>query len=254
MPYPCTALAVALSIIALAAPTAADTAMPANMVYLRNLDPSIQQDIRYAGAHNFTGSPLDGYNAAQCVLSADAAKALVRVQADLVKQGYALKVFDCYRPSRAVAHMGRFASSPGDPAKAEFYPRVNKQDFWRLGYVAKVSNHSRGAAVDVTLIGPQALPAQTWNASTPAVDCAAGYGKRLPDGGLDMGTGFDCFDELAHTDSPRISEVARQNRQRLTAAMHKEGFTGYAGEWWHFTYSRNPVKAKPMDFPIEPLP
>lgn len=143
MPYSSLSLA-ALSLIVLATPVAADTPMPANMVYLRSLDPSIAQDIRYASPHNFTGAPLDGYNAAECVLSADAAKALVRVQAELARQGYGLKVFDCYRPSRAVANMGRFASLPGDPAKAEFYPRVNKQDFWRLGYVAKVSNHSRG--------------------------------------------------------------------------------------------------------------
>jgi D-alanyl-D-alanine dipeptidase len=252
MPYSFPAVA-ALSLLVLAAPAAADTPMPANMVYLRSLDPSIAQDIRYASPHNFTGAPLDGYNAAECVLSADAAKALVRVQAELARQGYGLKVFDCYRPSRAVANMGRFASLPGDPAKAEFYPRVNKQDFWRLGYVAKVSNHSRGAAVDVTLTGPDARPAQAWSADTAAVDCAAGYGRRLPDGGLDMGTGFDCFDEMAHTNSPHISQTARQNRQRLSAAMAKEGFAGYAGEWWHFTYSRNPVRAEPMDFPIEPL-
>ncbi|NWC96749.1 MULTISPECIES: M15 family metallopeptidase [unclassified Pseudomonas] len=253
MPYYASSLA-ALTLIVLAAPVAADTPRPANMVYLRNLDPSIQQDIRYASAHNFTGAPLDGYNAAECVLSADAAKALVRVQAELARQGYGLKVFDCYRPSRAVANMGRFANLPGDPAKAEFYPRVNKQDFWRLGYVAKVSNHSRGAAVDVTLTGPDALPVQPWTAHTPAVDCTAGYGRRLPDGGLDMGTGFDCFDDLAHTANPGISQTARHNRQRLTAAMSKQGFTGYAGEWWHFTYSRNPVKAEPMDFPINPMP
>lgn len=81
----------------------------------------------------------------------------MRVQNTLVKQGYGLKVFDCYRPSRAVAHMIRFVSQPGDQAKTEFYPRVNKPDLWRLGYIANVSNHSRGSTVDMTLTGPQVL-------------------------------------------------------------------------------------------------
>ncbi|MCX7078202.1 MAG: M15 family metallopeptidase [Pseudomonas sp.] len=238
---------------AFAPSTACAEPMPGHMVYLRTIDPSIEQDIRYASAHNFTGRPLDGYAAAECILSQDAAKAIVRVQTALRAQGYGLKVFDCYRPSRAVADMGRFSNEPGDPRKVEFYPRVNKADFWRLGYVARVSNHSKGGTVDVTLTGPEALPAEMWTASTAQVDCAAPYGQRLRDGALDMGTGFDCFDERAHTDNPMISPTARQNRQRLTKAMEKEGFVGYAGEWWHFTYTRDLTLNKALDFPIAPL-
>ena len=134
---------------------------PEHMVYLRTIDPGIEQDIRYASAHNFTGHPLEGYEAPECLLSQDAAKALARVQMALRAQGYGLKVFDCYRPTRAVADMGRFATEPGDPRKAEFYPRVDKQDFWRLGYVARVSNHSKGGTVDLSMTGPGALPADT---------------------------------------------------------------------------------------------
>jgi D-alanyl-D-alanine dipeptidase len=226
---------------------------PEHMVYLRTIDPSIEQDIRYASAHNFTGHPLDGYDAPECLLSLDAAKALARVQTALRTQGYGLKVFDCYRPSRAVADMGRFASKPGDPAKAEFYPRVDKQDFWRLGYVARVSNHSKGGTVDLTLTGPQALPAGAWTPSATQVDCTAPYGQRWRDGALDMGTGFDCFDERAHTDSSTINATAKDNRQRLRSAMEKEGFAGYSKEWWHFTYSRNDALKQVMDFPITPL-
>lgn len=226
---------------------------PENMVYLRTIDPGIEQDIRYASAHNFTGHPLDGYAAAQCLLSLDAAKALARVQTALRAQGYGLKVFDCYRPNRAVADMGRFASEPGDPRKAEFYPRVDKQDFWRLGYVARVSNHSKGSTVDLTLTGPDALPAETWTPSAGQVDCTAPYGQRWRDGALDMGTGFDCFDERAHTDNPTISAAATENRQKLSRAMEKEGFTGYSKEWWHFTYSGEGSPKNVMDFPITPL-
>ncbi|WP_371925539.1 M15 family metallopeptidase [Pseudomonas sp. ANT_J28] len=226
---------------------------PENMVYLRTIDPGIEQDIRYASAHNFTGHPLDGYDAGECMLSLDAAKALARVQTALRAQGYGLKVFDCYRPSRAVADMGRFALVPGDPRKAEFYPRVDKQDFWRLGYVARVSNHSKGSTVDLTLTGPDALPAASWTPSTGQVDCTAPYGQRWRDGALDMGTGFDCFDERAHTDNPTISTAARDNRQKLSRAMEKEGFTGYSKEWWHFTYSGERSPKNVMDFPITPL-
>jgi D-alanyl-D-alanine dipeptidase len=239
--------------LSLAAPCMADESKPEHMVYLRTIDPGIEQDIRYASAHNFTGHSLDGYQAAECLLSADAAKALARVQTALKAEGYGLKVFDCYRPSRAVADMGRFATQPGDPLKTEFYPRVNKQDFWRLGYVARVSNHSRGNTVDLTMTGPGALPADTWTPTVTAVDCTADYGQRWHDGAVDMGTGFDCFDERAHTASTLISAAAKNNRQRLSRAMEKEGFTGYANEWWHFTYSPNAQKPDVMDFPISPL-
>jgi D-alanyl-D-alanine dipeptidase len=225
---------------------------PEHMVYLRTIDPTIEHDIRYASAHNFTGHPLDGYAAAECLLTLDAAQALARVQASLRAQGYGLKVFDCYRPTRAVADMGRFATEPGDPRKAEFYPRVDKQDFWRLGYVARVSNHSRGSTVDLTLTGPKALPAEHWTPSAAPVDCTAPYAQRWHDGALDMGTGFDCFDERAHTASPAIDATAKDHRQRLGNAMAKEGFAGYSKEWWHFTYTAAGEPNDVMDFPITP--
>lgn len=226
---------------------------PEHMVYLRTIDPGIEQDIRYASAHNFTGHPLDGYTAAECLLTRDAAKALARVQASLREQGYGLKVFDCYRPSRAVADMGRFATQPGDPRKAEFYPRVDKQDFWRLGYVARVSNHSRGSTVDLTLTGPKTPPAATWTPSATQVDCTAPYDQRWQDGALDMGTGFDCFDERAHSANPTITATAKDNRQRLSEAMAKEGFSGYSKEWWHFTYAGAGTPNDVMDFPVTPI-
>jgi len=238
--------------LSLAAPCLADEPKPEHMVYLRNVDPGIEQEIRYASVHNFTGHALDGYQAAECLLSAEAAKALGRVQAALKAEGYGLKVFDCYRPTRAVADMGRFANEPGDPLKNEFYPRVDKQDFWRLGYVARVSNHSRGNTVDLTMTGPGALPAETWTPSSTPVDCTAPYGQRWHDGALDMGTGFDCFDERAHTDSAQISATAKANRQRLISAMAKEGFSSYSAEWWHFTYRLEAAKPDVMNFPITP--
>ena len=238
--------------LALASMAGAET-RPDHMVYLHTIDPGIEQDVRYASAHNFTGHPLAGYDAAECLLTVDTAKALARVQTALRAEGYGLKVFDCYRPSRAVADMGRFATEPGDPRKPEFYPRVDKQDFWRLGYVARVSGHSKGSTVDLTLTGPQALPADKWTPAAAPVDCTAPYAQRWHDGGVDMGTGFDCFDERAHPDNPTINATAKANRQRLTRAMEKEGFSGYSKEWWHFTYAGEGAKKEVMDFPITPL-
>jgi zinc D-Ala-D-Ala dipeptidase len=233
--------------------TASAESRPGHMVYLRTIDPSIEQDIRYASAHNFTGRSLDGYAAAECLLSLEAAQALARVQTALRAEGYGLKVFDCYRPSRAVADMGRFATEPGDPRKTEFYPQVDKQDFWRLGYVARVSGHSKGSTVDLTLTGPQALPAAKWTPAASQVDCTAPVDQRWHDGAVDMGTGFDCFDERAHTASTAINATAQANRQRLTSAMEQAGFTGYSKEWWHFTYADEGAKKPVMDFPITPL-
>ena len=233
--------------------TASAEPRPGHMVYLRTIDPSIEQDIRYASAHNFTGHALDGYVAAECLLSLETAQALAQVQKTLRAEGYGLKVFDCYRPSRAVADMGRFATQPGDPRKAEFYPRVDKQDFWRLGYVARVSGHSKGSTVDLTLTGPAALPAAKWTPAATPVDCTAPVDQRWPDGALDMGTGFDCFDERAHTASTAINATAQANRQRLTSAMEKAGFTGYSKEWWHFTYTGEGGNKQVMDFPITAL-
>ncbi len=233
--------------------TASAESRPGHMVYLRTIDPSIEQDMRYASAHNFTGRALEGYGAAECLLSLETAQALARVQSSLRVEGYGLKVFDCYRPNRAVADMGRFATEPGDPRKTEFYPRVDKQDFWRLGYVARVSGHSKGSTVDLTLTGPQALPAAKWTPAASQADCTAPVDQRWHDGAVDMGTGFDCFDESAHTASAAINATAKANRQRLTSAMEKAGFSGYSKEWWHFTYAGEGAKKQVMDFPITPL-
>jgi D-alanyl-D-alanine dipeptidase len=103
----------------------AEIQMPSNFAYLRDIDPSIEQDIRYAGSDNFMGQPMAGYNAAECILRRDAALALQRVQADLAGSGLTLKVYDCYRPTRAVRAMANWAHD-GAPvgANKRFFPRA----------------------------------------------------------------------------------------------------------------------------------
>src|SRR5262249_2536439 len=98
-------IAAAIVLAAIGQGAAAQGALPAGFVYLRAVDPTIAQDIRYAGADNFVGRPLPGYEAAECILRRDVAAALKRVQADLAASGLSLKVYDCYRPARAVRAM-----------------------------------------------------------------------------------------------------------------------------------------------------
>src|SRR5262245_12540485 len=101
--------------------------IPKDFVYLRAVDPSIAQHIRYAGRANFTGRPVDGYDAGECVLLRQAADALKKVQAAVRTQGLSLKVYDCYRPARAVAAFVAWAKEADDPkAKTTYYPNLPK--------------------------------------------------------------------------------------------------------------------------------
>ncbi|GJE59186.1 M15 family metallopeptidase [Methylobacterium trifolii] len=183
-------------------------------------------EMRYAGADNFLGRPVAGYEAPVCLLARPAARALAQAQAALARAGYGLKVFDCYRPARAVADFVRWARDPRDQAaKAEYYPDVDKGDLFRLGYVAARSGHSRGATVDLTLVDVQT-------------------GREVA-----MGTPFDRFDPRSGAGAA-ISPEARANRERLAAAMRRAGFAGYAREWWHFSLRNEPYPATTFDVPV----
>ena len=206
------------------------------LVRLRDVDASIAQDMRYATANNFTGRPLPGYAAGQCILARAAALALQRVQADLARENLSLKVYDCYRPTRAVAAMARWASDPHTgPDTRRFYPTLKKERLFALGWIAAHSAHSRGVAVDLTIV-PK-------DAAQPPLDAAAHYGScagpaaaRAPDASLDMGTGYDCFDARSFTRAAGLSGDERARRARLVEAMARHGFGNYKREWWHFSY------------------
>jgi len=224
-------------------PPGSTTAAPGNfpLVKLSDVDATIIQEIRYFGSHNFLGRPVKGYSAAQCLLSKEAAAALASVQADLKTQGYSLKVYDCYRPQRAVNDFMAWAKDPKDQkTKAEFYPRVKKADVFMLGYVAEKSGHSRGSTVDLTIV-PVPVPKQSeYRDGQKLVDCAAKRNKRFADNTVDMGTGYDCFDMLAHTAVEKITPEAKKNRQLLKTAMEKRNFKNYDQEWWHYTLNSEP--------------
>jgi zinc D-Ala-D-Ala dipeptidase len=233
-----------------AAPAFAGEAMPEDFVYLRDLDPTIQQDMRYAGSKNFTGKPATGYEAPECVLVRQAAQALKAVQADLKAKGLALKVYDCYRPARAVAGFVAWTKEPDDPeAKARYYPNVPKSELVP-DYIAPRSGHSRGAAVDLTLV-PLGGDAKDLPVSGP---CTAPQGSETPDGSLAMGTTFDCFDVKSSVLASNYTAEQNANRTALDDAMEAHGFKDYMFEWWHFVLESEPYPDTYFDFPIDKRP
>lgn len=226
------------------------TELPPGFVYLKEIDPTITQDIRYATNHNFLGRPVKGYETGACILTRSTALALARVQKELLQSRLSLKVYDCYRPQMAVDEFIAWSQRPDDHlTKTEFYPRVNKSDVFKLGYVAEKSGHSRGSTVDLT-IGPIGGESAIYLTEQPLIPCIAPYTQRFKDGGIDMGTGYDCMDELSHNDNLNIGPVAYYNRLLLKALMEKQGFSDYTPEWWHFTLKDEPYPNDYFNFPV----
>lgn len=212
---------------ALAACAHAAPERPEGFVDAASIVPGLRVEMRYTGSHNFVGGPVHGYEAPVCILTRDAAEALARVQAELAARGLGLKVYDCYRPQRAVAHFARWAADLNDQStKAEFYPNVDKARLFELGYIAERSGHSRGSTLDLTL-----------------VDLASGVE-------IDMGTPFDLFDTRSWPTDNTVSATARANRLMLQSAMRAQGFRSLREEWWHFTLEGEPHPATYFDFVV----
>jgi len=259
--------------LALAAPNTglADNTLPNGFDYLSDIAPEIEQDIKYVGFDNFLGRPVAGYEAPRCILSTAAAKALKKAAQILAKENLNLRVFDCYRPKRAVADFVVWAQDPKPaPTKAYYFPRYSKIGLFQAGYIAKRSGHSRGCTVDLTLAHGMTVPPKKQRRKLPIF----GLGPRANDyektrlrtkilprcdspritqrhplnGALDMGTDFDCFSPLSATKSQSISEQAQANRKHLTQVMAKAGFRNYSAEWWHFTLVKSPFRKRHFDF------
>jgi D-alanyl-D-alanine dipeptidase len=243
-------LAVTHSLI-MARPVIAEAkGLPAHLVYLRDIDPTILQDMRYATANNFTGQPVPGYEAAQCVLHRNVAEALARAQKILAGQGLSLMVYDCYRPERAVRAFEAWAADGRvDPLTNRFHPRLPKAQLFALGYIAHRSEHSRGTAVDLTIVSLPAAEIETFVPGRMYGDCTDAKEARAPDRSLDMGTGYDCLDTLSHTAAPEITAEQRSAREKLLAALTRQGLRNYAREWWHFSLPTD-EPSPAFDFPI----
>ena len=227
-------------------------AMPKGFVYLRDIDPTIQQDMRYAGRNNFTEKPVPGYDAPECVLVQPAAAALKAVQAELRLLGLSLKVYDCYRPKRAVAAFVDWSKEPDSAdAKRGHYPNLPKTALFPE-YIATRSGHSRGATLDVTIVPLNSGPSESAGApNTDGSPCTSGDPD---DNSLDMGTGFDCFDPKANSETPGLTSQQRRNRELLLEVMGRHGFKNYPKEIWHYTFEPEPYPDTYFDFPIAPHP
>jgi len=199
----------------------------AGFVLLSDVVPHIVQEIRYFSTFNFVGERVDGYEEPVALMTREAARALKSVSNEMMVKGYRLKVFDAYRPVRAVKHFILWAIEDEDVRmKPYFYPDIDKQDAFELGYIAKESTHSRGSAIDLTLL-----------------DMKTGHE-------VDMGGPFDLFSEVSHPDYRGITDEQYANRMLLRAAMERNGFEPYECEWWHFRLADEPFPDTWFDFPV----
>jgi D-alanyl-D-alanine dipeptidase len=241
---------------AIAAHAASRAEMPRGFVYLRDVAPDIAQDIRYAGPENFVGRKVKGYEAAECVLTKQAAEAVKRAHEKLHAKGFGLKVLDCYRPVRAVEDFVDWADDGSQRTKAYYYPTLRKGSLFSLNFISSRSRHSAGSTVDLTLVPfPAASPSSAEGKPTvPTPDGPCFKTSVYLQGPLDMGSDFDCFHPKSHFHSEDISAAARTNRDTLRAAMREEGFFPMATEWWHYTLRDEPFEGRRFDFPIVPRP
>ena len=223
-------------------------AVPQGFVHVCDAVPDALLDIRYHTTFNFIGERIDGYERPTALLTVEAARALKAVGADVKARGFRLKIYDAYRPVRAVSHFVAWAKRTDDTRmKAYFYPDIDKPALLEQGYIAERSGHSRGSAVDLTLF-----------------DMAA-------EKELDMGSPFDRFGRESHPawcgdpetgrytggfpgDTPpaagKINETQFRNRMLLRSAMMRRGFEPLAEEWWHFTLADEPYPDIYFDHPV----
>ena len=202
---------------------------PSGFVLLSDYVPHAVQEIRYFSTYNFIGERIDGYEEPCALLTKEAARALKSVANEMMVQGYRLKVFDAYRPACAVKHFVLWGIEDQDVRmKPYFYPELEKQALFAEGYIAKKSSHSRGSAVDLTLLDMKT-------------------GKEL-----DMGSPFDLFSQVSHPDyrGPEVTDEQYENRMILQHAMVRNGFLPLDCEWWHFMLKDEPYPDTYFEFPV----
>ncbi|MEQ8253549.1 MAG: M15 family metallopeptidase [Smithellaceae bacterium] len=246
-------LFLAVSILQSAATAfAACARMPEGFVDIKSVIPDVQLDIRYFGPHNFVGEQVKGYNAGKCILTKEAAAALEQVQKELRQFSLSLKIYDCYRPQRAVDHFVQWAAEIENiKTKKEFYPAIDKRNIFKDGYIDSKSGHSRGSMVDLTIV-PLPVPKQEdYIPEQNLSACDLPADKRFRDNSIDMGTGFDCFSELSSTENSSIGLQQRVNRALLKSLMTKHGFRNFEKEWWHYTLNNEPYPNTYFNFVIE---
>ncbi len=200
---------------------------PEGFVSVAEILPDAILEIRYSSTYNFVGDRIDGYEEPCAILTTAAARALKEASDDAKRRGYRLKIYDAYRPQRAVSHFMRWAKDTADTRmKAYFYPNLDKSVLFAQGYIAEKSGHSRGSTVDLTLFDMKT-------------------GKEV-----DMGGTFDWFGRESHPDYKDITKEQFANRMLLREIMLAHGFKPIAEEWWHFTLANEPYPDTYFDFPV----
>ena len=207
-----------------------DTEDASQFVMLADAVPDAILEIRYFGTYNFVGTRIDGYLEPTALLTREAADSLQAVSKDVMALGYRLKIYDAYRPQKAVDHFVRWAEQiPDTLMKSYFYPDLDKSVLFAKGYIAKKSGHTRGSTVDLTL----------FDMNTEKE--------------VDMGGTFDWFGPESHPDFRGITPAQFANRMILRRAMMRHGFKPISSEWWHFTLKNEPFPNTYFTFPVKQL-
>lgn len=221
-----------------------------NFVNITDVIPDVILEIRYHSTYNFVGARIDGYEQPVALLTREAADSLKAVNSDALALGYRLKIYDAYRPQKAVDHFVRWAEDVADTCmKQYFYPMLDKSVLFEQGYIYARSGHTRGSTVDLTLFDMQT-------------------GKEV-----DMGGTFDWFGIESHPDwcgpnadtklypeigkytgdGTGLTEQQFNNRMLLRSLMLRHGFNPIDSEWWHFTLNNEPYPDTYFEFPVKML-
>jgi D-alanyl-D-alanine dipeptidase len=224
--------------------------LPEGFVYIQDVIPNIQLDVRYLSNNNFVGKSVDGYKKSVGILSTQATEALKKAQQLFEKDGYSIVIYDAYRPQKAVDHFVRWSKDLADIVmKKSFYATLEKKNLFKLGYIAKKSGHSRGSTIDLTIIKKGetvSAPTAVKKSDTNNVEW-----NLLVDNTVNMGSPFDVFDTISHIQSDQITPEQQKMRDYLQSTMQQAGFKGYNEEWWHFTLINEPFPETYFNFDIE---
>ena len=201
-------------------------------VYVKNIIPDLIEDLRYFTDNNFMGEKADGYEANYAILSKEAATALSKAADELREKGYVVKIYDAYRPQKAVDHFVRWSKTSDQRNKKDYYPDLAKTSLFPT-YIARKSGHSKGSTIDMTI-------------------CYKDTKEEV-----DMGSHFDYFGPPSHPSfigkypGGEVTQQHKQNRMMLREVMVRHGFKPYDNEWWHFTLRNEPYPTTYFIFPVK---
>ena len=201
-------------------------------VYVKNIIPDLIEDLRYFTTNNFMGMKVDGYEANYAILTKEAATALSKAADELREKGYVIKIYDAYRPQRAVDNFVRWAKTDDQRNKQDYYPDFAKESLFPT-YIARKSGHTKGSTIDMTI-------------------CYKDTKEEV-----DMGGHFDYFGPPSHPSfigkysGGEVTQEHKKNRMMLRDVMVRHGFKPYDSEWWHFTLKNEPYPNTYFEFPVK---